>query len=892
MTHVMTAGTVSTTQAAARPRDLRLLAAWDALASPSVKVVSTDVFDTLAWRTVPEPTDAFLLVAERLRERGQLAPALAPETFGTLRRVAERRVRQERAGRLDQTEVRLEEIYQRLPGWVFGGALAPIEGAPVELEVERELIVGDLDMVELLVAAQDAGKQVVAVSDTYFSAGELRNLLDQPVLSRVRFDHVFTSSDHRTNKSGGLYSIVLRTLGVEGPEVMHVGDNPEADGHYPRQEGIRTVLFERRPEPFASIDAKEARFRPSQPEDLRFQALASGLTAARSKVLSRTEVGAVPSALRPHWNYGATVLGPVMAGFADWVLDECERRGVRRLGCLMREGEFLAELIRRAGLYRDSEVDATPLWLNRAVCLRAAIVRADAEDLGPVFAGRTPLSVEALLRRLGLGMSALPEWSSHARTTLDDPVVRANLLESIGADAAVRDAILTGARTQRERVLRLVEAFAGPAPASIVVVDLGWGATIQRLLDAVLREAGAPRGTLGFYLLTHEAAAEHILEGIEAHGFLADLGVPEGPAKLITRSPEVLEQVCMPEHGSQLDLDDQLRPVCAENGLPPLQRVEADAVRKGILAFQREWARYHEALPGKLPRLGGAQRLLRPILLRSVVSPTAAEASMFGAWQHDENRGSKRIDLVVDPADVERLRYMDPEQARDLPASELYWPFGLAARVDQHWAELMTAAAAGQIQWDALAAPLETGTFRIDAEGVGADPSGGIRAHPKRNRFGLSSVTGTLRASHVSELVLRPAEKPCVLRIDRVELRCWRQGDDEPLAFVLDAAEGLGRLRHANCFVLQPNVVIVHGGSPELRLVLAELTPRIVFRVDVEVAFAALPISQVLPGEGRFANLEEAAEHVAALEKELHYTRHTASWRGTRPLREIKRWLS
>jgi hypothetical protein len=168
------------------------------------------------------------------------------------------------------------------------------------------------------------------------------------------------------------------------------------------------------------------------------------------------------------------VLGPVLTGFADWMLDECARRDTLRLGCLMREGDFLAELIRRAARYRGiTHLDASPLWLNRSVCLRAAVVRADGDDLGLLFAGRTPMAVEALLRRLGLGMSALPSWASHAAPTLDDPVVRDMLLQSIASDATVRDAILTGARTERERVVRLIDDFFAPSPDQVAVVDLG-----------------------------------------------------------------------------------------------------------------------------------------------------------------------------------------------------------------------------------------------------------------------------------------------------------------------------------------------------------------------------------------------------------------------------------
>jgi hypothetical protein len=122
-----------------------------------------------------------------------------------------------------------------------------------------------------------------------------------------------------------------------------------------------------------------------------------------------------------------------------------------------------------------------------------------------------------------------------------------------------------------------------------------------------------------------------------------------------------------------------------------------------------------------------------------------------------------------------------------------------------------------------------------------------------------------------------------------VALRCWCQGENEPRRLVIDGSDGLERLRHANCFRLQPNVVIAHGGSAELRVALGELTPRVVYRVDVEIAFAALSISQVLPAGGRFADLEDAARHVARLEHVLSSIKRSASWRITAPLRKVKR---
>src|SRR4051812_4848992 len=79
------------------PADARLVAAWEAIRRPDIKVVSTDIFDTLVWRQVARPVDAFVVLADRLRSRGQLAPHLTPEAFQQIRAIAEDQARLSRA---------------------------------------------------------------------------------------------------------------------------------------------------------------------------------------------------------------------------------------------------------------------------------------------------------------------------------------------------------------------------------------------------------------------------------------------------------------------------------------------------------------------------------------------------------------------------------------------------------------------------------------------------------------------------------------------------------------------------------------------------------------------------------------------------------------------------
>ncbi len=871
------------------PDDLRLLQIAEISAKPAIKAVSTDIFDTLVWRGVPRPVDAFIAVADRLRGLGMLSDTLAPEAFAALRREAETTARESRLRDHGQIEITLAEIYQLMPRWIFGGDTEPQAAARVELDVERDLIVPDVDVVAVLKEARALGKLVVAVSDTYFSAAEISALLAQPSLGSLEFDRIYTSCDYRVNKSGGLFEIALRDLELAPVEIVHFGDNVDADVVAPREVGLESLLFDRYPEPLPTVARKEERLLGQRPtvSDLT---TAGGLGAVRAKTLSRPSRKELPAARQLYWEYGATVLGPVLTGFAEWIHSECERAGVPRVLCLMREGGFLSEVIANAGAYLGHELEAVPLWLNRKVCRRAALTSVDSEALSEVLKQRSPPSVSAALRSLGLDPAEVPAFSGHLGTTLADPVVSAELIEHLSGEPALRDRILSESRRLREAIALLIEQLV-PGRDPFTVVDLGWNATIQGQLSRTLAEAGAPRQIVGLYLITGPDAARQVVNGNEIHGFLGEFGLPSSTVNLVLRSPEVLEQVCMPEEGSQLDLDEHLQPVLAPPATSSLQRSEAKAVRAGILAFQNEWARHQTVLPGKPGGLGAARQALRAVLTRSVLEPTADEVAAFGHWQHDagDELPDAEAEVIADTALLPRLRYMNPEQIRSVSKSELYWPFALAAQVDELWPTLLAAAAADQIPWEAMAAPLETGFFSIEVSpGAGADAVT-EQVAPTRNRLGLTSVRASLTAPQITELTIHPASSPCVLRIDWIDLSCYVQGQPQPQQVRLTLDDGLATLRHENCLSLGSNVLAIHGTESALRVDIGKLSRRVVSRVDVECAFAALPIDGSLASAGRFASIEEAEWRVARAERVLADMQASLSWRLTAPLRAAKR---
>ncbi|MFL5820536.1 MAG: hypothetical protein ACJ76S_07630 [Solirubrobacteraceae bacterium] len=826
--------------------DARLAPAFARLAGDDrIRVLSLDVFDTLLFRKLPEPVDAFSLVADQLRRRGALAQGVSNQLFAKLREAAEKHARalSREAGR--GMEVTLEEIHGALPAWLFARQLGPAELGEVESEVERELLVPDLDVLELVAAAREGGWTVIAVSDTYFSERQLRLFMARGPLDPAQIDRVFPSSRYGAGKASGLFSVVLHELGCRADEVLHVGDNHFSDVMAPARLGIQTLYFERRPARLQRITEREAVQHPTALDPVHGD---HGLSALRAKVLHRSEGVEQPEGLRPFWEFGAASLGPALAGFAEWVHEQAAQAGCSKVFCLMREGQLLAQLINaaRGPLGGEGAAVAEPIWLSRQVCARAAIGGAGREQLEALFARRQLPTLREFLATVGLTLDDLPSLAAHADRRLDDAGFGDVVIEEILARSELRTRLAAESHALRRRILRYLEQLRPPGEERLMLVDLGWRATTQATLEELLGEAGSHWRTIGLYLITGDPATERVLDGVEAHGFLADCGIPETGVTAIMRSPEILEQVCMPDHGSQVGLTEDLRPVLADAEEPSLQSVERAAVQQGILAFQREWLRYRGAVPGGLPALrDGARDRLLAMVLRSVVAPTADEAALFTGWLHDENFGSRRVEPIAAGPALRALPYLEPFGLVDIPMTELYWPFGLAALHDEHLASSLRAASAGVVPWDAFSSPLETGDFAVYPDlGWGFEGANRMALRTRRNRRGLSFVRATIRGDFVKRLRLHPAREPCVLRLDWISLRCLVHERPDPVRVELESPRDMARLRTRGARAIGPKLFTVSGDDPSFVVEVEKLAGAPVWRLEFECGFAVLPVGR------------------------------------------------
>lgn len=829
--------------------DERLRLAWEAMEGAQTAALSLDVFDTLLWRTVPEPVHAFLLLGERLRRAGLVHRDLQPATFARMRVRAEERARERAAAVRDSHEVTLHEICGELAA-VLGLSVGTLVDAEVELE--REICSPDAGVVALarhVVGKLD--KALVLVSDTYFSSDHLRRLLDRPELDGVTPTRIFTSCEVGIGKGNGLHRFVARELGLQPQRIVHVGDNPDADHKAARRARLQAVIYPKYSEELEEILGREGLTPPvlTRETPIDLDGGDFGLTAMRSRALNRTERLTVPPAQRSYWETGATVFGPLLTGFGEWVHRRARELGVDHVYCMMREGDFLSDVITEAAVTAEEPVTTQTLWASRQVCALASVFHATRDELASFLARRRPPTVAGLAEQLGFDLALLPPLLNVADVRLDEPKRVGFALDTIAGSDEVRGIIVANATRLRERFVRYLDQHL-PAAGRVVVVDLGWGGTIQAGLARVLAASGRDLQVVGLYLITNHQAVDRRLDGVWMEGYLVDGGDATQALEPISRSPEIIEQVCMPDVGSLIGFDEQLQPQLAPNDVPRTQLAQKAALQKGVLAFQREWNRnvLFGARGLRLDSPAAREQLLR-MAWRFVARPTHREAVDFGTWVHDENYGSQAVESVIEDAALQALRYRSLDDLRRLSMAELYWPIGAATIVNQPLAALAAAHAQGALDPEEAAPLSPSGPIELFVD-EGGGFSGDSRAvvHPRLGPNGLCLATVRYDSEHIRGVRIDPAGHPGLLRIDWIRLRFHVAGAPEVHVWELRDLRDQASVTVVGAAALASDLLHVTTIDPQLHLrlppaLLADVGAR-GLAVELEMAYAAVGLDE------------------------------------------------
>lgn len=724
---------------AAKINDRRLAAVVDDLLGGRVRVLSVDVFDTLLWRRVPEPFDLFLVLGKDLAETGKLAPEVSGTAFAELRRAAERAAREKVQAVTGYREVTLADIYAALPQSLFAADFGRSTQIAAELACEKRMLVADGEIAALMRVAKAARARVILVSDTYFKAGEVRDFLAAAGCSDLPVDRLYVSCEAGKPKYRDLFDTVLKDLGVAASEVVHVGDSHEADIAPCTARQIRTVHYDK----WAfSPRVQKVEFPPEAAARAALLGRCGdfGLTGLRARLQFRVPRD-IAKADEAYWQIGAAQLGPVFAGFARWIVGMCAARGVTKVFGLMREGRFLGRVADATARDLGVKLQTEEIWLSRRAVIGASLYADDLSRLGDAIAVAPGENEIEVLGNLGLTpgdvAAALPGFNMRTNGAL------AALTQAIVATPALKSKVLARAEELRRGLLKgLGKHFDLSSSERIVLMDLGYAATIQSVLAGILAREGAKVRLEGLYLALNERALAHRQAGSEVHAFIGNDGYSALVARLLTRTPDVLEHACMCKEGSLARYDASGAPVLLANQRSETQLAQMEVLQAGILAGAVEVNRLlgdltataHDA-PALAAQVG---RMIEGLLLH----PSRQEAETIGAWRHEANfdLADRRTltDLSFDPT---ALEYRGYAALLDVGRHQVYWPAGALAKVNPFLSEAFAAGVSGAYGAPFLSSgPLLGGLTITPDLGAGFDAKRGGAVPLAVNAFGRGEI--------------------------------------------------------------------------------------------------------------------------------------------------------
>ena len=506
------------------------------------KVYSFDVFDTLLVRSGYEPRDLLHQCESRFLESKDSGGREAwTGRWFPLRLTAEATARQRAGGDIEN----LGQIYEILRETAELSSSETADLMQHELATEQS----DLRLIRRngarLKQLTAAGERVVLITDMYFSANQIGDLL-RGVGLPVSDEQVFVSCEHNAVKwKGGLFRIVAGRLGIPRSRLHHLGNHFLADVASAWWVGARANWYRD--------------WRPNRHERLLADAGLRAYAGLAKQLRLSSEPGAMPEA---RLRFYADVCAPLLCSFLQWVRAEAARRGITRLYFVARDGWVMHRI---AGKMDFGGVELRYIHGSRQAWRTAAPDFSDAVKAG------MSLRPDRILERLGLSAADFREPLAEAGLGALDAELDASgvsRLRQVWESPEVQSAVRNAAARRRDALLGYAEQEALLEDDRWALVDIGWSLTSQSALRSVLRTRKANAEVRGFYLGLRRDRVPAEQSG-PAWGFAAEEEANPDARGLVMQF-SLLEQLTTPApHGSTIGYREEesglWEPVLADN---------------------------------------------------------------------------------------------------------------------------------------------------------------------------------------------------------------------------------------------------------------------------------------------------------------------------------------
>ncbi len=614
------------------------------IAKPAMTAMSFDIFDTFLLRQCTAPDGVY--------ERAFHHLPIAATRFGLAESFVQHRVLAEHRARIAAVEagqggeVTIADIYRRFPRHCFGLTQVPVDAlVEAEFQAELDLCRVNPEILALLQTAQAQGLKTGFISDTYWSAEKLTTLL-QRAAPGLRYDFLYASCEHGTNKAGKLLQVYLAQEKLEGRTAIHIGDNYVADILGAQACGIEAIHYpqaHQRMMPTIMCESLAAQLLRSKRADFSHR-LDDGLMTVRRTALAR-----MPQHGQAELSTAA-ILGPVLAGFQRFIEErraEIAAPGRRAAILFLGRDGFLP----MAAWLKTGSLPASYVEINRRVCLVGCLNQI--EPLQKIFRTCSVLNaptVDAILK------VSIPSLHAYFAKQPDGMVSGQVLAEELPA-LLTGDDVAAFSRSMRQQILTYLRLTIPDFDrlTDLILVDLGYNGTIQKCLRGIFDQEGLPHRLHGTYMLSADDAMAELPEGDSVAGFIDDGIVTPIIKRYLLRNIALLEQFCSAPVGS-VALYDGGRVQHEVEIRPAAQLALCGRIQRACLDFvQLMQAASAELAIDPMQDMVTMRSWSAVLLARLLLFPTLAEQTVFGPIKHDVNLGTYVLHDLINTEETEPL---------------------------------------------------------------------------------------------------------------------------------------------------------------------------------------------------------------------------------------------
>lgn len=295
-------------------------------------VISFDIFDTLIFRAVDTPIDAFYFMGEKL----------GIQNFRGIRVWAEYDARMKCKESKGHTEINLRDIWENLIEDV-GSVCTVDEGMKLEIETECSLCYANPFMIKVWQELRKLGKEIVITSDMYLPSNVLHRILSNAGYEQI--PDIMVSCEHGVSKADGkLYEIVKQRY--PGKSIIHVGDNPHSDIKMAKKAGLGVY-------PYPNINKNTMLYRPF---DMSF------LIGSAYRALISPHIYNGLGNYSMEYEYGFIYGGLFALGYCHFIHEYCRDNSIDKVVFLSRDGDILKKVYDY--LYPDANTEYA-LWSRK-----------------------------------------------------------------------------------------------------------------------------------------------------------------------------------------------------------------------------------------------------------------------------------------------------------------------------------------------------------------------------------------------------------------------------------------------------------------------------------------------------------------------------------------------